>query len=38
MSWMKEAATFGKKLLFLAEQVQKNTEEIQSMRRDFGAL
>jgi chromosome segregation ATPase len=38
MSWIKEAAIFGKKLLFLAEQVQKNTEEIQSLRRDFGAL
>ena len=38
MSWTTDAATFGKKLLFLSEQVTANAKAIEKFRQDFDEL
>lgn len=38
MSWIKEAAGFGKKLLFLSERVDRNAEAIEGLRQDLNQL
>lgn len=38
MSWIREAAGFGKKLLFLSERIDRNAEEIKKLRQDLNQL
>ncbi len=37
-SWITDAAGFGKKLLFLSERVEKNAEDIKTLRQDLNQL
>mgnify|MGYP001791411799 CR=1 FL=1 len=38
MSWLGDAAGYGKKLLFLSERVEKNAEDLKNLRQDLNKL